>query len=185
MSENFEPQQLKQHDTGRLKGYQELLDFYNGRHWEGHPRYGETRLTFNYAKVIIDKVTSYLMSEITFNIDAAADSETARASARQAELALQQAYAENNLRQLDYETEIDCAIMGDGCFKSHLGQRRQTGTGERPRRPGHLRLVVGRRHLTAVASRLLLSPRRRGGSRHVRHQAHPQNGPRRRGVDGP
>ena len=40
----------------RIRGYHELLHFYHGEHWEGYPRWGETRLTFNYAKVIIDKV---------------------------------------------------------------------------------------------------------------------------------
>jgi hypothetical protein len=26
-------------------------------------------------------------------------------------------YEENNLEQLDFETEIDCAILGEGCYK--------------------------------------------------------------------
>ena len=29
------PAQLVQRDRERLKGYQELLDFYHGKHWEG------------------------------------------------------------------------------------------------------------------------------------------------------
>jgi len=30
---------------------------------------------------------------------------------------LHRAYAENNLEQLDLETEIDCAILGDAAYK--------------------------------------------------------------------
>jgi hypothetical protein len=117
MNEGLTPAQLNQRDIDRLRSYRELLDFYHGRHWEGHARWGETRLTFNYAKVIIDKITSYLMSGITLAVDPVTDSAEARASAQRAEQALNQVYEENNLAQLDFETEIDCAILGDGCFK--------------------------------------------------------------------
>ena len=113
MSENFNPAELKHRDTDRLRGYQELLDFYHGVHWEGRGWRGEKRLTFNYAKVFIDKVTSYLMSGINFAVDPVEDSDEARARAQKAEEALYQVYEENNLEQLDFETEIDCAILGD------------------------------------------------------------------------
>ena len=68
MSDGFTPSQLINRDINRLKGYKELLDFYHGRHWEGYARRGEKRLTFNYTKVVIDKITSYLMSGITFTV---------------------------------------------------------------------------------------------------------------------
>ena len=117
MNEGFIPTQLAHHDTDRLKRYKELLDFYYGRHWEGYAKRGEKRLTFNYAKVVIDKATSYLMSGINFAVDAVEDSDEARARARRAESALYQVYEANNLEQLDFETEIDCAILGDACYK--------------------------------------------------------------------
>jgi len=117
MNEDFVPTQLTHRDTDRLRRYKELLDFYHGQHWEGYARRGEKRLTFNYAKVFIDKVTSYLMSGINFTIEAIQDSDEARARARRAEAALYQVYADNNLEQLDLDTEIDCAILGDACFK--------------------------------------------------------------------
>lgn len=117
MNEGFTPSQLDKRDINRLRSYRELLDFYHGQHWEGYPRLGETRLTFNYAKVIVDKITSYLMSGITFAVDPAADSPETRASAQKAEQALYRVYEANSLEQLDFETEIDCAILGDGCFK--------------------------------------------------------------------
>ena len=117
MNEGFTPSKLNHRDTGRLKGYRELLDFYYGQHWEGYARRGEKRLTFNYAKVIIDKITSYLMSGITFTADPIEDTDEARTRAQRAEQALYQVYEDNNLEQLDFETEIDCAVLGDGCFK--------------------------------------------------------------------
>jgi hypothetical protein len=36
---------------------------------------------------------------------------------RRTEQLLRQVYEQNNLQQLDYETEIDTAILGDGCYK--------------------------------------------------------------------
>jgi hypothetical protein len=109
--------QLNRLDIDRLRGYRELLDFYHGRQWEGRERRGEKRLTFNYAKVFTDKVTSYLMSGINFAVDAIEDSDEAKASAQRAEAALRQVYEDNNLEQLDLETEIDCAILGDAGYK--------------------------------------------------------------------
>ena len=115
MNETLITMQLIHRDMDRLKGYKELLDFYHGWHWEGRERRGEKRLTFNYAKVFIDKVTSYLMSGISFAVDAVEDSDGARA--QKAETALYQVYQDNNLEQLDFDTEIDCAILGDACYK--------------------------------------------------------------------
>jgi hypothetical protein len=40
-----------------------------------------------------------------------------KARVRKAEQLLRQVYEQNNLQQLDYETEIDTAILGDGCYK--------------------------------------------------------------------
>jgi len=107
--------QLNRLDIDRLRGYRELLDFYHGRQWEGRERRGEKRLTFNYAKVFVDKITSYLMSGINFAVDAVEDADEAKA--RRAETALRQVYEDNNLEQLDLETEIDCAILGDASYK--------------------------------------------------------------------
>jgi len=111
------PMQLAKLDLDRTKGYKELLDFYHGQQWTGRERRGERRLIFNYAKVFIDKMTSYLVSGIHFDVAAAEDSEAARGKARQAEEALYGVYEENNLEQVDLETEVDCAILGDACYK--------------------------------------------------------------------
>ncbi len=117
MDEGFNPTQLNQSDRERIKGYKELLDFYHGVHWPGRERWGEKRLTFNYAKVFVDKITSYLMSGVNFVVEPVDDSDEARAKARRAEQVLHQVYADNNLEQLDLETEIDCAILGDAGYK--------------------------------------------------------------------
>ncbi len=111
------PRELTRRDMDRMKGYQELLDFYRGNQWEGRERRRERRLTFNYAKVFIDKVTSYLMAGINFAVEPVEDSAEARERAQKAEAALYRVYADNNLEQLDLETEIDCAILGDACYK--------------------------------------------------------------------
>jgi len=107
--------QLGRQDMERLRCYRERLDFYHGRQWEGRERRGERRLTFNYARAFIDKVTSYLMSGVSFAVDAVDSSDEAKA--RRAEAALRQVYEENNLEQLDLETEIDCAVLGDAAYK--------------------------------------------------------------------
>ncbi|MBN1161705.1 MAG: phage portal protein [Dehalococcoidales bacterium] len=109
--------QLSRMETDRLKGYKELLDFYYGKQWETKSRRNERRLTFNYAKVFIEKVTSYLMGGMSFAVDPGEDSDRARDGARRAETALKRVYSENYLEQLDLETEIDCAALGDGCYK--------------------------------------------------------------------
>ena len=117
MNDGFTPRELNQRDLDRLKGYNELLDFYHGRQWSSYRGRGEKRLTFNYAKVVIDKITSYLMSGVNLTVEALDDSDEAKAKAKRAEAALQQVEQDNNLEQLDFDTEIDCAILGDACFK--------------------------------------------------------------------
>ena len=111
------PSQLTRLDTGRMKDYKELLDFYCGRQWEGRERRGERRLIFNYAKVFVEKVTSYLMTGLNFTVDPVDNSNEAGIKARRAESALYRVYEDNHLEQLDLETEIDCAVLGDGCYK--------------------------------------------------------------------
>jgi hypothetical protein len=102
-------------DPDRLKAYRENLDFYNGVQWPGQPRRRERRLTFNYAKVFADKVTSYLMTGFTFDVEPASSVDAE--SARRAENALREVCETNNLEQLDFDTELDTAILGDGCYK--------------------------------------------------------------------
>ena len=106
------PQLLHNKDLDRLRRYQEYLDFYKGIQWQERGC-----LTFNYAKTFIDKVTSYLMSGVSFAIDPPTNSPEDKKRAKEAEQALLRVYEENNLELLDFDTEIDCAILGDACYK--------------------------------------------------------------------
>lgn len=117
MNDSFNPAELGRRDTERLKRYRDLLDFYHGRHWEGRERRNEKRLTFNYARVFIDKITSYLMSGIHPVVEPLESTERSVTGAERAEALLRKVYEANDLEQLDFETEIDCAILGDACYK--------------------------------------------------------------------
>jgi hypothetical protein len=109
------PQQLNRMDSDRLRAYRENLDFYNGSQWQGRSRGRERRLTFNYAKVVVDKVTSYLMSGLSFAIEPGSPQDAD--AAHRAERTLHEVHDANSLEQLDFDTELDTAILGDGCYK--------------------------------------------------------------------
>jgi len=123
----FNPSQLARMDSTRLAAYRSNLDFYQGSHWPTTSRHRQ--IVFNYAKVSIDKVTSFLMQGLGFacyparaplslrGAERRSNLETEEARARSAEQLLRQVYEQNNLQQLDYETEVDTAILGDGCYK--------------------------------------------------------------------
>jgi hypothetical protein len=107
-------------DTTRLATYRSNLDFYNGSQWQQASR--NRQLVFNYAKVSIDKVTSFLMQGLGFacypnSTDSINTMNSLNARVRRAGQLLCQAYDQNNLQQLDYETEIDAAVLGDACYK--------------------------------------------------------------------
>jgi len=112
---DFTPSQLARMDTDRLAAYTTNLDFYKGSHWPQTSRHRQ--LVFNYARVSIDKVTSFLMQGLGFAAYPTEDGDELKARARRAEGLLRQVYEENNLQQLDYETEVDAAVLGDGCYK--------------------------------------------------------------------
>ena len=120
----FNPSHLARMDTNRLATYRTNLDFYQGSHWQQTSRHRQ--LVFNYAKVSIDKVTSFLMQGINFACYPGEATDELKARARRAEQLLRQVYEDNNLQQLDYETEVDAAVLGDGCYKviwAHDAQR--------------------------------------------------------------
>jgi len=117
VKEDFKFGDLNRRDTDRMRRYRDMLDFYQGTQWPGRERLGEKHLTFNYARVVVDKMASYLMSGVKYVVDPIEDSAAAREKARRAETALHQVYEENGLEQLDFETEIDCAVLGDAVYK--------------------------------------------------------------------
>jgi len=69
MRDEFKPVELNRRDNDRMRRYRELLDFYQGIQWPGRERAGEKHLTFNYARVVVDKIASYLMSGVKFVVD--------------------------------------------------------------------------------------------------------------------
>ena len=111
------PQQLLKMDLARLKAYRDNLDFYQGSQWPEPQRRRERRLTFNYAKTLVDKSASFVMNGLSFAVDLVDGPPEAAAAARHAEAALRDAYEANNLEQLDFDTEIDCSVLGDAAFK--------------------------------------------------------------------
>ena len=111
------PQQIARSDSARLRAYAELLSFYQGDQWPGPLRRRERRLTFNYAKAFIEKAASYLMSGMHAVVDPEDGSPEEAERARRAEHVLQEVAEQNNLAQLDFDTEIDAAVLGDGAYK--------------------------------------------------------------------
>jgi hypothetical protein len=132
---DFKPSDLSQLDRSRFSAYKSNLDFYNGSQWAVRSK--NRQLVFNYARISIDKITSYLMSGLNFafeplNAPALAPpsrviarsaatkqspSQSGAGIAKRAEDLIYQILDRNNCGELDYTTEIDTAILGDGCYK--------------------------------------------------------------------
>jgi hypothetical protein len=96
-------------DVGRIGRYAELLAFYEGAQWSGRPRYGERRITFNYARTFVRKVVSYLFGEPA--------RWTVPDDGEAAEAALAEVAEANDLTRLDFDVALDAAVLGDGAFK--------------------------------------------------------------------
>jgi hypothetical protein len=112
------PLQLRQLDSDRMRRYRDHLAFYQGQHWAGRARRGERRLTFNYGKALVEKITSYLLDGSAIQVEAEdGASPAARDRARAAERALRAVESANGLAALDFETELDCAVLGDACYR--------------------------------------------------------------------
>ena len=65
------PQRLTTLDSERLRAYRGNLEFYEGLQWTESQRRRDRRLTFNYARTIIEKTASYTMSGLTSVVDPA------------------------------------------------------------------------------------------------------------------
>lgn len=117
------PAQLAQMDRSRFNRYRQNLEFYRGNQWSERSR--NRQLVFNYTRTAIDKITSYLMQGMGFACQPADGSGEAAQRAREAEQLIYSVCRENNLEEIDYETEIDAAILGDGCYKITWDTRQQ------------------------------------------------------------
>ncbi|MHB8085650.1 MAG: phage portal protein [Dehalococcoidia bacterium] len=124
---DFKPSDLAQLDRSRFSDYKSNLDFYNGSQWAAKSK--NRQLVFNYAKIAIDKITSYLMTGLNYafeplnNIAVANAAKQSPATTKSSDLSkraedlIYQVLDQNNCGELDYTTEVDAAILGDGCFK--------------------------------------------------------------------
>lgn len=111
------PQQLEQRDAARMRAYRENLAFYGGSHWPGSPRRRERRLTFNYVRTFAHKVTAALLAGLHVDVEPEDGSPEAEARASAALRVLRDVAEANDLQELDFETELDAAVLGDGCYK--------------------------------------------------------------------
>jgi hypothetical protein len=166
---------LEGQDVQRMARYRELLDFYSGQQWNTRRRAGETRLVFNYARVLLRKGVSYLMPvPVMFDVvpDAINDPNARDDTAlRLAERALAEVYARHDQHAIDFQSALDAAVLGDGAFKVTWDARRGTPLVApvdpatlwawwEPDDPGTVHRVVQRYHLAAGdAARLFALPR--------------------------
>ena len=111
------PQQLEQRDVARMRAYQENLSFYSGSHWPGPARRRERRLTFNYVRTFVHKATAALLAGMHVAVEPFDASPEAVARAASARRVLLDVAEGNDLQELDFETELDAAVLGDGCYK--------------------------------------------------------------------
>jgi hypothetical protein len=107
---------LNGQDVDRHNRYRSYLDFYEGIQWDRRPRAGETRLTANYARALVRKVGSYVFAEPVISRIPDDAGGTASQRHRAADW-LDQIAAEQDLHTLDFQTLLDAAVLGDGCFK--------------------------------------------------------------------
>ena len=63
------------------------------------------------------KLTSYLMNGMTTVVEPVDALPESAQRARRAQEALRRIYEENYLETMDFDTELDTAILGDGCYK--------------------------------------------------------------------
>ncbi len=109
------PRRLKQLDLQRKRDYAATHAWYEGKQWTGARRPNERRLTLNYARRIIDRSAALILRNRTIHIHPPIEApEDAAARATAAWQAIEE---DQQLHTLDLETEIDCAVLGDACYK--------------------------------------------------------------------
>ena len=111
------PRLLATRDADRLRRYREYLEYAEGKRGAPPKRGRERALTFNYARAIVEKGASYLVTDHQPTVEAVSGNAEARRNAAAAERLLRETWEANDLARLDVETEIDTATLGDGAFK--------------------------------------------------------------------
>ncbi|MBC7264959.1 MAG: phage portal protein [Chloroflexi bacterium] len=121
---------LTSRDAERMARYRANLDFYNGELYQQHPRTtrqraDEVREVFNYAQRLVEVTASKLVRGMEFRVLPWAEMPEALASAERARDALYDVYETEQLDIADYETAVDAAVLGDGCYTVRWDPRRQ------------------------------------------------------------
>lgn len=112
------PQLLKRRDRDRLRAYESNLAFYRGEQAPAAGKPASKRaeaLVANYTERVIDKATTFTMAGFEISVEPA--NEQRDADARAAETALREVERNNALDRLDFASEIDAAVLGDGAFR--------------------------------------------------------------------
>ena len=92
----------------------------------------------------MEKVTSYLMADIRSTVPPVDSSGEEQERARRAERLLADIAESNSLDQLDFDSEIDTAVLGDGAYKITWDEGRNSVRHHRAGRAGPSLLVGGR-----------------------------------------
>lgn len=111
------PQILKNRDDKRMRAYQQNLAFYEGEQWAGPRKEPYRRLTLNYARSLIIKTSGMIGAPHNIEIVPPNDSDEAGTFAEQTEDQIKIVYQDNDLARVDFDSEIDTAVLGDGAFK--------------------------------------------------------------------
>src|SRR3954447_6926761 len=108
------------HSAARLARYAQYRAFYNGEQWDDLPAPGERRLTFNYARVFVNKAASYLLGQPVgyeaISLRMRNGTRGAQAAARAVEEHLAAVADFNHLAALDLDTAISSGCLGDGAW---------------------------------------------------------------------
>lgn len=96
------------HSAARLARYAQYRAFYNGDQWDELPAPGERRLTFNYARVFVNKAASYLLAQPV--------GYQAEPQSKVVEDYLAAVAGFNHLAALDLDTAISSGCLGDGAW---------------------------------------------------------------------
>jgi hypothetical protein len=107
------------HTRARLTRYTDYQAFYRGDQWSDLPAPGERRLTFNYARVFVNKAASYLLSK-PIGYDALPVGEKPGRRKQEGARAVEQWLGDvtdfNHLAALDLDTAISAGTLGDGAW---------------------------------------------------------------------
>lgn len=116
-----QPQSQTPHALSRVSRYATYRAFYEGDQWAAVPAPGERRLTFNYARVFVNKAASYLMGEpVGYEAHPLGpgprQGKRIAAGVRAVEDYLDQVNEFNNLAEVDLGTVISSGCLGDGAW---------------------------------------------------------------------